>query len=106
MFQNEFTHLIDGVNAVEVAVTLGHPPSKQPMAAENEAFRSRVVLDCPSDQERQVEPGTPPGEITPNESVVELTCINTPVEQVSNSKIGYCLMAAACLPFAQSRIGE
>lgn len=45
----------------------------------------------------------PPGEITPNESVVELTCINRPVEQVSNSKIGYCLMAAAYLPFAQLR---
>ena len=46
---------------------------------------------------------TPPGEISPNESVVELTCINTPVQQVSNSKFGFCLMAAAYLTLAESR---
>ena len=45
----------------------------------------------------------PVGEITPKESIVEITCVNTPVQQLADSKLGFCLMAAAYLGFAESR---
>jgi hypothetical protein len=45
----------------------------------------------------------PSGEVAPKESIVELTCINAPVSQVSNSRIGFCLMAASYLTFSESR---
>ena len=35
---DEFAHLIDGVNAVEIAVALGHPPGEQSMATQDQAF--------------------------------------------------------------------
>src|ERR1022692_3953966 len=61
MLQNEFTYLIDGVNAVQVAIALRHSPGEQSVAAKNEAIRDRIILDGPFNQEPQFESGTLPG---------------------------------------------
>ena len=60
MLSNEFAHLVDGVNAVQVAIALRHAPCEQAMAAQQDAFRAGVCLDGLFDQERQFEAGTLP----------------------------------------------
>src|SRR5437660_6756008 len=69
MLKNEFTHLIDGMNAVQVAITLRHPPGEQTVATKNQAFRSRIVLDRLLNHERQFESGTLPRD--PNDSSIK-----------------------------------
>jgi len=44
-----------------------------------------------------------PKGVAPDESIVEVTCVRTPVAQFSSSKIGFCLVAMAYLPFSGSR---
>src|SRR5580704_1986226 len=61
MFENEFTHLINGVNAVQVALTLRRTPGKQAMAAKDEAFGSGIVLNCAFNQKRQLKSRALPG---------------------------------------------
>ena len=44
MLQDEFAHLVDGVNAVQVAIALRGSPGEQPVAAKNQAFGCRDCL--------------------------------------------------------------
>ena len=61
MIENEFAHLIDGVNTVQVAVALGHSPSEETVAAKNEALAAGIVFDGAFDHESQFESRTLPG---------------------------------------------
>src|SRR6202035_992468 len=58
--ENEFAHLIDGVNAIQVAIALRRSPGEQPVAAEDETLRFGIVFDGSLNQERQLESGTLP----------------------------------------------
>src|ERR1700694_2713418 len=62
MPQNKFAHLVDGLNAVQITIALRHSPGEQSVAAENEAFRKRIILDSPFNHERQFESGALPGD--------------------------------------------
>ena len=61
MLVDELAHLIDGANAVEVALALRGAPGKEPMAAEDQSICARVVPDRRFDQEGELEPGPLPG---------------------------------------------
>src|ERR1044071_9691981 len=58
---NEVPHLIDRVNAVQVALTLCPAPSEQPMASKDQAVACRIVFHRTFDQQRQFEPWPLPG---------------------------------------------
>src|ERR1700736_911690 len=60
MLQNEFTHLIDGVNAVQVAIVLRHSPGEKSVSAENKAFGAGIVFDGPLDHQSQFKSGSQP----------------------------------------------
>ena len=60
MCPDELAHLVDDLNAVPVTVALSHSPGKQAVAAENDAFRTRVFVDRPFNQECEFEPWTLP----------------------------------------------
>src|ERR1700677_2832347 len=61
MFKNELAHVVNGVNAVQIALALRLSPGKQAMAAKNQAFRSGIVPDCFFKHKRQFKSGTLPG---------------------------------------------
>ena len=61
MLQDKFAHLIDGVNAVEIAVALRHSPSEQAVATENKAFCFRTFSYGLLNQERQFKARALPG---------------------------------------------
>ena len=61
MLVDELAHLIDGADAVEVALALRGAPGKEPMAAEDQSICARVVPDRRFDEERELEPGPLPG---------------------------------------------
>ena len=44
MLEDEFAHLIDGVNAVQIAFALRRSPGEQAVAAENQAFSTGIVF--------------------------------------------------------------
>src|SRR3974377_1109192 len=54
---NEFAHLIDGSNVVEITLPLGHSPGKQAMTAKDQSLCPWVILYRPFDQQRQLKPG-------------------------------------------------
>src|ERR1700691_3580584 len=60
MMLDEFTHLVDRLNTVQVALALCHSQCKQAMTAENKALRSIGVFDGPFHQKREFESGTLP----------------------------------------------
>src|SRR5580704_13559263 len=45
MLLNEFSHLVDGVDAVQIAVPLRHSPREQAVASEDQAFDAGVLFD-------------------------------------------------------------
>src|SRR5207244_11562091 len=51
---NEFTHLVDGVNRVEIALAFGHTPGEKPMSAKDDAVGTRVVPYRPFDHEGEL----------------------------------------------------
>ena len=72
MLENEFAHLVDGVNAVQVALALRHSPGEQAVAAENDAFSFR---DFPSRPFRSGAPIRIPGAATePRRSCDRIPC--------------------------------
>ena len=58
--RNEFTHLVDRVNAVKIAFALSVAPSKEAVTAEKNAISSRVFVDCLFDEQCQLESRTLP----------------------------------------------
>src|SRR5579864_2803268 len=51
MFGDEFPHLVDGVNAAEVAVALRHAPGKQPVATQQNSVDTRIFAHRFFDQQ-------------------------------------------------------
>ena len=45
MLLDEFAHLVDGVDAVQIAVALRHSPREQAVASKDQAFDAGVLLD-------------------------------------------------------------
>src|SRR5262249_26120121 len=78
---DELTHLIDRLDAVQVAVALGVPPCEESVAAEHETIAARIRVDCPAQHQRQLEAGTLPGDPDepPPEGGVELLQLASPV---------------------------
>src|SRR5579864_2681688 len=70
MFEDEFAHLVDGVNTVQVTIALRHPPREKSVATEDQALCPRVVFHCSLNQKRQLEARTLPG--YPHNVAVEL----------------------------------
>src|ERR1700757_4708752 len=70
MLLNEFTHLINGVDTVQIAVPLRHSPREQPVAPEDQAFGTRVLLDGSFDEQRQFK--TRPLPRNPGDFAIEL----------------------------------
>ena len=60
MLVDERAHLIDRADAVEVALALRGAPGKEPMAAEDQPVRARVVPDRRFDEQRELEAGPLP----------------------------------------------
>src|SRR6516164_1703794 len=61
MLLNEFTHLVDGVKAVQVAFPLRHSPGEKAVASENQAFDSWVIFDRALNQKCQFKTWSLPG---------------------------------------------
>src|SRR5579872_1273255 len=61
MLQDEFAHLIDGVNAIEVALALGVAPGEEAMTSENEAICRWILFNGAFNHERKFESGALPG---------------------------------------------
>ena len=66
---DEFAHLINNVNRVQVAFALCHSPGEKPMSAENDAVRTRVFPHRLFNQQGQVESRTLPRD--PDDAVAE-----------------------------------
>src|SRR5438045_2372436 len=60
MPQDEFTHLIDCMNAVQIAIALRRAPGKQAVPAKNEALRAGILFDCPPYEKCQLKSGALP----------------------------------------------
>ena len=74
MLLNEFAHLVNRVDAVQVAFPLRHAPGKQAVAAENDAIGFGMLLHGFFDHQRKFESRPlprDPNELAP-ESPVEL----------------------------------
>src|SRR6266700_6008554 len=61
MLQNEFAHLINGMNAVQVTLALRHSPSEEAMAAEDKSHGAGIVFDRPFNQKCEFETRALPG---------------------------------------------
>src|SRR5579864_168319 len=53
MLLNEFSHLVDGVDAVQIAVALRHSPREQSVASKDQAFDAGVLFDGAFDEQRK-----------------------------------------------------
>src|ERR1700757_342757 len=69
MLLDEFTHLVDGLDAVQIAFPLRHSPREEAVASEDQAFDAGVLFDGSSDQKRQFKTRTLPR--NPNDLAVE-----------------------------------
>ena len=61
MFGDEFAHLVDGVNAAEVAVALRHAPGEEAVAAQQNSVDAGIFADGFFDEQGQFEAGALPG---------------------------------------------
>src|SRR3954465_10714013 len=68
---NEFAHLINGVDAIQVAFALRHAPGEEAMTAKDQPFRSCGILHRSFDHEGQFESRTLPG--NPDDSPIKLS---------------------------------
>ena len=55
MLQDEFAHLIDRMNAIQIALALRHAPREQSVASEDQALGARIILHRPFNHERRVQ---------------------------------------------------
>src|SRR5581483_7225848 len=60
MLPDEFTHFVDGANAVRVALARRRAPGKQSVARQNDPVAFRVVAHCCLQQQREFESGALP----------------------------------------------
>src|SRR3954452_546170 len=60
MFGDELAHLVDGTNAVQIALALRVAPGEQAVAAENQAFRAWIVLYRALQHQSKLKPGPLP----------------------------------------------
>src|SRR5579859_8208843 len=60
MLGNEFAHLVDGLNAIEIALALRHSPGEQPMSSQDEPFGLRMIFYRLFNQHRQFKSRTLP----------------------------------------------
>ena len=67
---DKLAHFVDGADAVQIALALSLAPGEQAMAAQQNAFRTRVLPDGIFEHESQFEAGTLPRQ--PNDLTVEL----------------------------------
>ena len=70
MLVDKLAHFVDGADAVQIALALSLAPGEQAMAAQQNAFRTRVLPDGIFEHESQFEAGTLPRQ--PNDLTVEL----------------------------------
>ena len=61
MFGDEFAHLVDGLNAAEVAVALRHAPGEEAMTAEQNSVDAGIFADGFFDEQSQFKAGALPG---------------------------------------------
>jgi len=61
MLGDKFAHLVDGVNAAEVAVALRHSPGEEAVAAEQNSIDARIFADGFFDEQGKFEAGALPG---------------------------------------------
>ena len=55
MLQDEFAHLVDGADTIQIAFPLRIAPRKQPMTGQDQTVASRIVLDRLFEKQRQLE---------------------------------------------------
>src|SRR5215469_10834297 len=60
MFEYKLAHLVDGANAVPITLPLRISPRKQTMAAQNHAFGTGVLPNCPFELQPKFKPRTLP----------------------------------------------
>src|SRR3954462_12144978 len=60
MPKDEFAHLVDRVNAVQIAIALCHAPCEETMTAKDQPFGACVVLHRPLDEQCQFKSRTLP----------------------------------------------
>src|SRR5579864_161851 len=70
MLLDEFPHLVDGVDAVQVAVPLRHAPREQAVASEDQAFGTWVLFDGSFDEQRKFKTRSLPR--NPDDFAIEL----------------------------------
>src|SRR3954462_8312862 len=68
---NEFAHLINRMDAIQVAFALRHAPGEEAMTAKNQPFRPCGILHRSFEHEGQFESGTLPW--NPDDSPVEFS---------------------------------
>src|SRR5256885_10768054 len=68
---NEFAHLINSVDAIQVAFALRHAPGEETMTAKNQPFHPWSILHRSFDHEGQFESGTLPR--NPDDSPIKLS---------------------------------
>ena len=61
MTLNELSHLIDGLNAVQITLALRAAPSKQSVASQKNSLRSGITLHSCFEHQRQFKTGALPG---------------------------------------------
>ncbi len=61
MFSDKLAHLVDGVDAVQIALALRRAPGKQPVAAKKNPVNSRIFPHRFLDHQRQFESRPLPG---------------------------------------------
>ena len=62
MFKNELSHLIDGVNAVQVAFPLCAAPREQTVATQKNAFGPGILFHCALEHQCQFKARPLPGQ--------------------------------------------
>ena len=74
MLEDELAHLVDGVDAVQVALALCHAPGEQAVTSQNQPLSARIIRYRAFDEERQFEAGALPG--NPYDLAAELRLLN------------------------------
>jgi hypothetical protein len=60
MLENKLAHLIDGTNAIEIALALGISPGEQAVAAKDQTFGAGILCDGSFELYRELKTGALP----------------------------------------------